>query len=280
MYVGFLTAPMSGRPLSQVLEWAAREGFAGIEVAVAEGSAHADAATLRAEAGAAVRRRAADAGVRLTGLTYFGNLTPEEPAAAARVRAYARTILEACHELGTVACLQAGHPWKGRTREDMVRGPAGELLQDLAAQAEALGVRIALENWTPTNIGHAGLWDLLFETVPSSALGLNFDPSHLLWQGADPIQAVSRYGDRIGHVHAKDTWIDRVRLARAGVLADGWWRFTVPGDGMLDWHAFTGVLRAAGYDGVLSIEHEDDDFDTETGLRRGLAFLQPYCRRA
>ncbi len=138
-----------------------------------------------------------------------------------------------------------------------------EVYAPLAAYAEGRGVRIAFET-APRgggegNLAHSPeLWDRLFEAVPSAALGLSFDPSHLVWLRIPDVPGViRRYGSRIYHVDGKDTEILPGRLAAQGILGAGWWRYRLPGCGALDWTAILSALRDIGYDGALDIENED-----------------------
>jgi sugar phosphate isomerase/epimerase len=115
-------------------------------------------------------------------------------------------------------------------------------------------------------------------------IGANLDPSHLFWQGIDPLFAIRDLGEAIFHVHAKDTAIDLYNTARNGVLdlesyADVGkrsWVFRSVGDGhdLLFWKRFVSALRVAGYDHVLSIEHEDSLASTKDGLARATATLK------
>jgi sugar phosphate isomerase/epimerase len=115
-------------------------------------------------------------------------------------------------------------------------------------------------------------------------IGANMDPSHLFWQGIDPIEAIRSLGRAIHHVHAKDTAIDARNAAINGVLdlesyrnvAERSWVFRSVGDGhdLLFWKRFVSALRVAGYDHVLSIEHEDSLASVEEGLQRAIATLR------
>ena len=115
-------------------------------------------------------------------------------------------------------------------------------------------------------------------------IGLNLDPSHFWWQGIDPITVVEAFGDRIGHMHGKDTLLYPERIRKQGVLhfappsdpAQAPWHFAPVGEGHDDatWTRLLRAVRAAGYDGVISIEHEDPRYDGEEGTKRSLAGLQ------
>jgi len=115
-------------------------------------------------------------------------------------------------------------------------------------------------------------------------LGANFDPSHLFWQGMDPIACVRALGDAIFHVHAKDVQVDPANVAVNGVLDTKHygdelhrsWVFRTCGYGhdLKWWKDFVSMLRKVGYDGVLSIEHEDSLMSAQEGLTKAVAFLK------
>jgi sugar phosphate isomerase/epimerase len=116
-------------------------------------------------------------------------------------------------------------------------------------------------------------------------IGANLDPSHLFWQGIDPIAAIRDLKEAIYHVHAKDTALDPYNVARNGVLdleryddiAARSWVFRSVGDGhdVLFWKRFVSALRVVGYDHVLSIEHEDSLASIDEGLTRAIGTLKP-----
>ena len=144
-----------------------------------------------------------------------------------------------------------------------------------AAEAGKRGVRIALENWFSTCLQNLDHFAAVVEALPES-VGFNFDPSHLCWQEIDYLAAVKEFAPRIYHTHAKDTAVDAAALRRKGVLERGWWRYVIPGFGIVDWGQYIGALRLAGYDRVLSVEHEDRAFEAEEGFERAIAFLSRF----
>ena len=115
-------------------------------------------------------------------------------------------------------------------------------------------------------------------------IGANLDPSHLIWQGIDPVAATRALGDAIYHVHAKDTKVDRLNVAVNGVLdtkpyADelhrAWvFRSVGYGNDMQYWRDFISNLRLVGYDDILSIEHEDSIMTNREGLEKAAYFLK------
>jgi len=116
-------------------------------------------------------------------------------------------------------------------------------------------------------------------------LGANFDPSHLIWQGIDPVAAIRELAGAIYHVHAKDTKVDKYNTAKHGVLdtkhygdeLNRSWIFRTVGYGNNEtyWRDMISALRLNGYDRVLSIEHEDSLMSVDEGLRKAVTFLKP-----
>jgi sugar phosphate isomerase/epimerase len=125
------------------------------------------------------------------------------------------------------------------------------------------------------------LWRRLFESMPGETLGLNLDPSHLVWQLIDIPRAVRDFSSRIYHVHAKDLEINRDGLYENGVmsLGMGWQVPRMPGLGEVPWNRFMAALIAGGYDGVVSVEHEDRAFEGSLELvKRGFLLARNTLR--
>lgn len=158
---------------------------------------------------------------------------------------------------------------------------------------EKYRVRILWEPWPGgPNVatGPAG-YEPLFRAFGNSAfVGLQYDPSHLVWQMMDPIQTARDFVDKIYDVHLKDTEIRWPALRHGGIQpVDGaeWWRYRLPGLGSIDWPAFFTVLQDVGYTGAMSIEHEDELYDPpgghgdftegcKTGFRMAHRYLRQY----
>jgi sugar phosphate isomerase/epimerase len=148
-----------------------------------------------------------------------------------------------------------------------------------ARVAEANGVKIAFENWpgSPNCAYSPANWDALFNAVPSEALGLEYDPSHLARLMIDYIKPIKRFGSRIHHVHAKDTTMKTDVLNEVGYNGDGWWHYSIPGEGVVDWSAFFNELRDIGYNGDVDIEHEDPNY-LDDKFDEGLHLGYKFCR--
>ena len=155
--------------------------------------------------------------------------------------------------------------------------------RDAGAFANDHGIRLAFEMHPGFVVYNPRTLMRLRDEV-GPVIGANMDPSHLFWQGIDPLLAIRELGDAIFHVDAKDTVIDPHRVALNGVLdipgsgalIDRPWFFRSVGDGhdLLFWKQFVGALRLAGYDHVISIEHEDPLASADEGILRAIATLR------
>ncbi|MGH2535578.1 MAG: sugar phosphate isomerase/epimerase family protein [Thermomicrobiales bacterium] len=233
-------------------------------------------------------------GVEIASLAPMLNLLTANQSLREERIAYVRLTIDACVKLGVGAlvtfCGSAygmhfwgmpgvgdGHPSSHVADNLLV---FREVYGPVAAYAEERGVRIAFE--TAGRGGPEGnlaqcpeLWDAMFETVPSPALGLSFDPSHLIWLQIPDVPGVIRaYGDRIYHVDGKDCEILPARLARQGILGSSWWRYRLPGLGALDWTAIFSALREVGYDDIVAIENEDPIFPGLDAVAWSARFLR------
>ena len=154
----------------------------------------------------------------------------------------------------------------------------------VVTHAEKVGVHIAIEPWpgpaphypnlgcTPESLRR------IFAAIPSPHLGICYDPSHFVRLQIDHVRVLDEFGDRVRHVHLKDTEILQERLYDCGILGEsyantyrygeGWWRYTIPGEGVVDWQLILRRLEETGYDGVLSVELEDHHFTATPELQK------------
>lgn len=288
MKVGFASlVGLPPIPLADAVAWAAANGLQGMEVNIGPGypvtdggslHGHLDLDRVLSEGPESTRALFDDNGIELTALAPMINLLTADDALRAQRIAYMTKTIDAAAALGCptiVTFTGSGHgmhfyglPGVGdehpsnKVADNLAR--YAEIYGPIAEHAEAKGIRIAFETagrgGGEGNIAHnPELWDAMFAAVPSKALGLSFDPSHLLWLGIDDIPGlIQEFGERIYHFDGKDADIMRERLKRQGILGSGWWRYRLPGNGELDWPAIVAALRGTGYDGTISIEQEDD----------------------
>jgi sugar phosphate isomerase/epimerase len=251
--IAFFTAVFADQPIEWIADWAANAGFDALELDVAR---HIGNPAQAGQAIAAVRQR----GLEVCTLTYFGNLLDANREARARHQANVTATIEAAleHDVPLVCTFpgrdeQATEPENYRQLADFY-GP-------LAARAASGNVKVIMENWPGPHKDYLATtpagWAALFALASAPNLGLNFDPSHLIWQGIDIEQALHDVADRVFLAHAKDTEIFADRLQQVGYFGSGWWTYRLPGRGRIDWRHWLALLRAEGFDGVVSIEHED-----------------------
>jgi sugar phosphate isomerase/epimerase len=278
MYVGILTAPFGQEPLEHVAAFAAEYGFGGMEVSSGPGSKHIDLTAFTQADADRINSLLEKRNLVISSLAAYQNNTDPDPARRARAHEIVRKAIDAASLLGvSVVCTLAGHPVPGKSKMQTIEEDCAEVFPPLVEYADSKGIKIALENWYATNIQHLGHWQRLFEVVPAQNFGLNFDPSHLMWQDIDYIGAVDKFADRIFHTHAKDTAVKPGLKAWVGNQdGGGWWRYVIPGLGGIRWGEYISALRRNGYNGVLSIEHEDGAVGREEGFLIGKKYLEQF----
>lgn len=259
----------------ETAKFAHETGFSSLQLSAWQGS-YLDAETVTTERIDAMLKQLSDYDIEISSLGYYPNyLHPHEGEEA---RAYLPKVIDLAARLGvSVVSTFAGRDPDKTVEENVPLFK--EAFSRFCDHAESKGVRIALENCPMiekktnkcNNIATSPeIWDVLFEVVPSASLGIEFDPSHMVWQGIDYIQAVKNYSHKIFHVHAKDMEIDYVARSRMGILGPsfgatsglgvGWWRARTPGWGEVDWPKFITAVIEGGYRGNIDIEHEDSVF--------------------
>ena len=237
------------------------------------------------------REAAASRGAVISALGVYGNPLRQDSAGDVARDGLKRAIL-AARSFGTdlVGCF-AGRVPGTPVPESILRfrGVFGEY----ARMAEGEGVRLGFENclqggnwaWGETNIGfHPAAWELMFDAVPSAALGLEWEPCHLMCQMIDPLPVLDQWVTRIFHIHGKDGQLNRGLLERSGTHGpEPLVRHRFPGLGDSDWKVIFRKLAAVGYAGVIDIEGGHDPIfrgDREMeGQANSLAYLRE-CRDA
>jgi sugar phosphate isomerase/epimerase len=270
--IGFLTACMADRPLKDVIDFAAEEGFDALEVS----GAHLDVkAVVKGTAKAkALVQRFEDCDVGISSLAAYVNWLTEDRRRRRALADHFKVIVEACNLLGVdTICTMGGMALPGKTKMQTIEEDFVDVMGPMVAYAKKHKVRVALENWFATVMQAPDHFERAFSLIRDRNFGLNYDPSHLYWAGVDYIGYVETFAKRIFHTHAKDCQVFEHRLKHVGVLGSGWWRYCIPGQGGLRWGEYIGALRSAGFNGVLSIEHEDGALGREEGLRLGLTYL-------
>ena len=182
-------------------------------------------------------------------------------------------------------------PAGGQTDPLASLDPAVAFLEEALALAEKLDLTMMLENCPMhRNIATSPvMWQEIFARVPSQRLALCYDPSRFVWQMIDVYAPVSEFGDKIVHIHLKDTELNRPLLSRLGILHNvasergfdphQWWRHTIIGGGDIDWERFKQELDRIGYQGSLSFEMEDYQYELDPNkVRQGLILQRQYLQ--
>jgi len=301
MKLGLLTAAFPTLSLDEVADWASANGFGALEIAcwpAGEGAArryggvcHIDVDGLDEARATEIVEGLARRGLTISSLAYYPNPLDADAEARGVAHEHLRKVIAAAPKLG----VDIVGTFVGRDRTKDL--PAS--LEDfrsvwppLVEFAASHGVRIAIENcpmifshdeWPGgSNLAYApAIWREMFTAIPADNFGLNFDPSHLLWQMIDIERAVYEFGERIFHVHGKDMEVRTDGLYEHGVLGlgIGWQVPRLCGLGQVDWGRFVGALYAVGYDHVVSIEHEDRQFEGSVELvQRGFLIARNALR--
>ena len=306
MKIGLFDPILRALPFEEMLDYTASLGVEAVEISVGGyvGSSHCEAARLIADAsareafGAAIR----DRGLTVSALSCHGNpLHPDETVAQDHHAAWRNAVqLAGLLNIATVVTFSgcpgggpddrtpAWHvcPWPTDHAESLAWQWSERVLpywHAEAAFARSHGVLAAIEMhpgfvvYNPDNM-------LRLRNQVGDTVGCNLDPSHLFWQGIDIERAIRHLGDCIFHVHAKDTRIDPVNAPIKGMLdtspyadvqARSWiFRSVGYGHDVYTWRQIVSALRTVGYDGVLSIEHEDALASRHEGLTKAVATLK------
>jgi len=310
MRVGVFTPLLSQLSLDDVLKKLKSKGIDTVELGTGNypGDAHCHVSMLEdAPALDAFQRKLADHGFSISALSCHGNPLHPDPEKARHDREINRRTIELASRLGVPVVVDFSGcpgdspqakwpnwvtcPWPPDYLEilkwqwDEVVAPYWKERAQMAADH---GVKIAIE-MHPGFVVYSPETMLRLRSIAGPSIGCNYDPSHMFWQGIDPIAAIRLLGDAIFHVHAKDTQIYDRNLPLTGVLDTkpytderrrSWiFRTCGYGHGAEWWSEFISTLRMYGYDYVLSIEHEDSLMSPEEGLTKASDFLNRIVLR-
>ena len=303
MKLGLLTAPFGDSDLMEVADWAGANGLGTLEIAcwpasVGEkrryaGTAHIDVAGLTAAQADDIIGGLAAKGCTVSALGYYPNPLHPDASHRAAVTVHLQQVIIAAGRLGVpVVNTFVGGDRALTVDQNWTRAQA--IFPDIIALAADHNVMLAFENcpmiFSPDewpgghNIAYSPkLWRRIFAEWPG--VGMNYDPSHLVWQMIDQRRFIAEFGAHFAHVHAKDLTIDRDGLYDNGILSlgMGWQVPRMPGLGDVHWGQFFADLYRAGYNGPVIIEHEDRNFEgSDAAIKRGFLLakdvLAPFVK--
>lgn len=301
MQLGFVSAILPDQSLEQVLAEAAKVGYDCVEVMCwpkgkAErryaGVTHIDAVGFTAQDADAVHALTEKYQVKISALGYYPNpLAPDEQAAEVYVE-HIKRVIDAAQVLG----LNTVNTFVGRDFRLSVEDNWPRFLKvwtDIIAHAEAKKVRVGIENcpmlftydeWPGgKNLATTpAIWRRMFSEIDSDYFGLNYDPSHMIWQHMDYLAPIREFAPKFFHVHAKDVRIDRHLLDEVGIMAppNQWHSPKLPGLGEVNWGKFFSTLTSSGYDGPVCVEVEDRAYEgSEEKRKASLVQSHSYLRQ-
>lgn len=280
MKLGMLTACLPGWNLEQLAEFAVKTGYERLEVAVWPGTggrdfeaSHLPVANFTSDDVARTKDLMARTGLEISAFAYYENNLIGDLQRREEIRTHLKHAIDTAQKLdvpfvGTFLGRDVTKSVKENMRE------AERVLPELVEYAGERDVKLIVENcvmegWHPDgypgNIAYSPeLWEWMCKDL---GFYLNWDPSHLTWLGIDPVATIEPFAEYIVHAQAKDLEFLGDKINRYGFFGAvekgdnpwymGWWRYRVPGRGMVDWSHVVDKLYEVGFTGTLSVEHED-----------------------
>ena len=301
MDLGYVTAIQPDKTLEEVIDFAANNQFKCIEVMCwPEGKAdrryagvtHIDISSLDESRITSIKEHLKHSELYISGLGYYPNpLDPDIEKATVYIDHILKLIEAAAQlEVPVVNTFIGRDPSKGiEWNIDRFK----DVWPAIISTAEKHNIKIGIENcpmlftkdeWPGgKNLATTpAIWDQLFEAIPSSAFGLNYDPSHLVWMQMDEVQPIYDYAERLHHIHLKDAKVYKKKLDRVGIMAYplDYHSPKLPGLGDVRWGDFFSALTSVGYRGPVCIEVEDKAFEgSETDIENAILASRNYVKQ-
>lgn len=282
MKLGFVTAILQDESFEEVVDFASEHGFSCIEVACwpkgkAErryaGVTHIDVDALDDKRAEEIKAYCSKKNVEISSLAYYPNTLDRDPEKRTEAVTHLKKVIKASANLGVnMVTTFIGRVTDATVEENLEVVAA--VWPDILKEAERENVKVAIENcpmlfgqeqWpggqnlftSPAN------WKKIFEILKSDNLGINYDPSHFVWQMIDYIKPIYDFRDKIFHVHIKDIKLYADRLEKVGTMAYPleYMSPKLPGLGDVNWGKYVSALTDIGYNGYICLEIEDKAFE-------------------
>ncbi|MGN1193344.1 MAG: sugar phosphate isomerase/epimerase family protein [Dorea sp.] len=303
MKLGFVSAILDTYSFEEMMDFASEKGFECVEVACwpqgkAErryaGVSHIDAEKVLEDDAYAqhILAYAEEKKVQISSLAYYPNTMDGNLEKRAAAVAHLKNLIKASGKLGVnMVTTFIGRDQTKTVEENLEL--VKEIWPSIIELAEKEGVKVAIEN-CPMLFGPdqwpggqnlmttPAIWRKVFEILPSENLGINYDPSHFVWQMIDYIRPIYEFKDKIFHVHYKDIKVYPDRLNQVGIMAYplDFMSPKLPGLGDVDWGKYVSALTDIGYDGCTCIEIEDKAFEgTKEKVEKSLVLSQRYLKQ-
>ncbi len=281
--LGFVSAILADYDLENVIKFAHEHQFKCVEVMCwprdgadnrrYAGVSHIDVDSLDESAISYIKGYLHQYKVYISGLGYYPNPLDPDPVKAEYYVEHIKKIIRASAKLG----IPVMNTFIGRNPSLNVTENLKlfeKTWKPIVKVAEEYNVKIGIENcpmWFTNDEWPGGknlattpaIWDRMFEIIPSPILGLNYDPSHLVWQLMDEVRPIYDYKERLHHIHLKDAKVYRDKLNRVGTMANPleYHSPKLPGLGDVNWRAFFAALTDVRYRGPVCIEVEDKAYE-------------------
>jgi sugar phosphate isomerase/epimerase len=301
MKLGFVSAILADQTFEKVISFAAKTDYSCVEimcwpVGKAErryaGVTHIDVMNLSKEKIEVIQNTLKQKGVTISGLGYYPNPLEDNKKNASRYITHIKKVIEAAGRLG----LKNVNTFIGRDHKSSVEDNFKQFRKvwpGIIKYAEKRKIKIGIENcpmffsndeWPGgKNLASSpAIWRRMFKEIPSKYFGLNYDPSHLVWQFMDYIKPIYEFKERIFHVHIKDAKLMREKLDDVGILATplSFHSPKLPGLGDVDWGKFFSALTDIGYKGAACVEVEDRSYEGSLKMRKqSLIQSREYLRQ-
>lgn len=302
MQLGFVSAILPELSLAEVMQVARETGHSCVEVMCwpvskadrrYAGVTHLDATEFSQKQADDVRRLVDQTGIAISALGYYPNALSPDLEDARKSADHIRKVIEAAATLG----LGRANTFIGRDWTKSVEGNWPRFLETwkpIIKLAEDVGVKVGIEHcpmlftkdeWPGgKNLAYSpAIWRRMFAEIGSPNLGLNYDPSHMIWQHMDYLVPLREFKDRLFHVHAKDVRLDQHKLNDVGILAHPSEYHTpkLPGLGDVNWGRFFSTLTDVGYRGPVCVEVEDRAYEhsleaRKTAIKQSANYLRQY----
>jgi len=282
MQLGFVSAILPEQSLEEVFSIAADIGYDCVEVMCwpqgkatrrYAGVTHIDVTTLTKTDIERINKLQKSYGVRISGLGYYPNPLVSNAKERSVYVNHIKKVIKATSMLNVGRM----NTFIGRDHTKSIDNNWPLFMQvwpGIIKYAEKLKVKVGIENcpmiftydeWPGgKNIGTSpDNWERMFKAIPSRYFGLNYDPSHMIWQQMDYLGPMRDFSKKLFHIHAKDVRIDQHLLDKKGIMAppNEWHTPKLPGLGEVDWGRFFSVLSSVGYDGPVCVEVEDRAYE-------------------
>ena len=280
--LGFVSAILADKSFEEVISFASRNHFKCVEIMCwpkgkAErryaGVTHIDVDELDGDSISGINKLLKEKNIYISSLGFYPNPLDPDRETSEKAFEHIRKVIDASARLGI-----------GKMTTFIGRDPSRNVEENLAIFsekwppvidfAEKKGVKIGIENcpmiftsdeWPGgKNLATTpDIWDRMFNIIPNDNFGLNYDPSHLIWQQMDEIQPIYDFRDRLHHIHLKDVKIHREKLNRFGIMGYPLQYHSpkIPGLGDVRWRDFFSALTSVGYHGPCCVEVEDRSFE-------------------